>query len=116
MKENDLERAHREVEIMQKLKHPNICKLYDVIETEDSLNIVMEYAGGTLLAYVMERGGLAEKDAHRFFGQITSAIEYCHRLNIVHRDIKHQNILLGENEEVKIIDFVRVFVGICGNG
>jgi carbon catabolite-derepressing protein kinase len=85
MKEHDLERAHREVEIMQKLTHPNICKLYDVVETEDALNIVMEYAGGTLLAYVMERGGLSEVDAHRFFGQITSAIEYCHKLNIVHR-------------------------------
>lgn len=85
MKDVDMERARREVEILRKLSHPNICKLYDVIETEDTMNIVMEYAPGTLLSYVMERGGLAEIDAHRFFAQIVSAIEYCHRSNIIHR-------------------------------
>jgi PAS domain S-box-containing protein len=85
MKPIEIERVKREIEIMRKLDHPNIAKLIDVIDSPESVNIVMENAGTTLLAYVMERGGLQEPEAHKFFCQMLSAVEYCHRSNIIHR-------------------------------
>lgn len=100
----DLERAGREIDILKQLDHVNIAKLIEVIETEDHLNIVMEYAERTLLSYVLDKGGLGEDEARDFFVQMLSAINYCHRKNIIHRDIKHQNILL-KNGIIKIIDF-----------
>lgn len=108
MKPQELDRARRETEILKKLKHPNIAKLFDVLETEEHMYIVMEYAGictlttclirtgRTLLAYVLERGGLGEAASRKFFLQIASAVKYCHDQSIIHRDIKHQNILLDD--------------------
>jgi len=100
----DLERARREIEILKQLVHVNIAKLFEIIETEDHLNIVMEYAERTLLSYVLEKSGLAEDESRDFFMQMLSAINYCHKKNIVHRDIKHQNILLRQGV-IKLIDF-----------
>lgn len=105
MKEPELERARRETEILRQLDHPHIARLYDVIETETAMNIVMEYAGNTLLSYVLERGGFGEDEARTFFEQILSAVFYCHERNIIHRDIKHQNLLLDSEYKIKLIDF-----------
>lgn len=105
MKEPELERARRETEILRQLDHPHIARLYDVIETETAMNIVMEYAGNTLLSYVLERGGFGEDEARTFFEQILSAVLYCHERNIIHRDIKHQNLLLDSEYKIKLIDF-----------
>jgi len=105
MKPQELERAKRETEILRKLKHSNIAKLIDVIETDEVMYIIMEYAGRTLLSFVLERGGLGESGARKFFLQIASAVKYCHDLNIIHRDIKHQNILLDDQDNTKLIDF-----------
>eukprot|EP00027_Filamoeba_sp_ATCC50430_P011920 CAMPEP_0168565058 /NCGR_PEP_ID=MMETSP0413-20121227/13601_1 /TAXON_ID=136452 /ORGANISM="Filamoeba nolandi, Strain NC-AS-23-1" /LENGTH=717 /DNA_ID=CAMNT_0008596821 /DNA_START=116 /DNA_END=2266 /DNA_ORIENTATION=+ len=101
----ELERARRETEILSKLNHPNIVRLLKVVETDTSMNIIMEYAGRTLLSYVLERGGLGEFESRKFFLQLLSAVEYCHNRNIVHRDIKHQNILLDDQLNCKVIDF-----------
>jgi len=105
MKPQELERAKRETDILRKLKHPYIARLIDVIETDEVMYIIMEYAGRTLLSYVLERGGLGETNARKFFLQIASAVKYCHDLNIIHRDIKHQNILLDDQDNTKLIDF-----------
>jgi PAS domain S-box-containing protein len=105
MKPQELERAKRETEILHKLKHSNIARLIDVIETDEVMYIIMEFAGRTLLSYVLERGGLGEAGARKFFNQISSAVKYCHDLNIIHRDIKHQNILLDDQDNTKLIDF-----------
>lgn len=105
MKQPELERARRETDIMRKLSHPHIAKLFEVIETEEAMNIVMEFAGRTLLSYVLERGGLGEEPAKKFFMELLSAIKYCHDMNIIHRDIKHQNILLDDKDNCKLIDF-----------
>ncbi|KAJ1949924.1 Protein kinase, partial [Linderina macrospora] len=67
--------------------------------------MVIEYAGGELFNYIVERGRMAEKDARRFFQQIVSAVEYCHRRNIVHRDLKPENVLLDPYNNVKVADF-----------
>lgn len=101
----ETERARREIDIMKQLKHPNIAELYEIVELEDSINLVMEYGGRTLLSYVMECRGLSENEARKFFRMMVSAIDYCHKRNIIHRDIKHQNILLNAQGEIKIIDF-----------
>ncbi|PRP75216.1 hypothetical protein PROFUN_15926 [Planoprotostelium fungivorum] len=105
MKEVDLQRAKRETSILQELKHPYIAQLFDIIELEDTLNIVMEFAGRTLLSYVLEKNGLGEDEALRFFIQLISGMEYCHKRSIIHRDIKHQNILLDDKFNMKLIDF-----------
>jgi len=105
MKPQELDRARRETDILRQLKHPSIARLIDVIETDENMYIVMEYAGRTLLSYVLERSGLGEVGSRKFFFQISSAIKYCHDLNIIHRDIKHQNILLDDQDNTKLIDF-----------
>ena len=65
----------------------------------------MEYAGGELFKYIVDRGKMPETQARRFFQQIMSGIEYSHRLKIVHRDLKPENILLDDHYNVKIADF-----------
>jgi tRNA A-37 threonylcarbamoyl transferase component Bud32/PAS domain-containing protein len=105
MKPLELERARRETEILKQLIHPHIARLYEVIETPTTLNLIMEFAESTLLNYVLERNGLGESEAKVFFRQIIGAVKYCHDLNIIHRDIKHQNLLLDINHNVKLIDF-----------
>eukprot|EP01102_Stenamoeba_stenopodia_P008744 TRINITY_DN254_c0_g1_i2.p1 TRINITY_DN254_c0_g1~~TRINITY_DN254_c0_g1_i2.p1 ORF type:complete len:970 (-),score=183.85 TRINITY_DN254_c0_g1_i2:58-2967(-) len=107
MDPDTIDRAIREIEILKQLDHPNIAKLYEVIHTKERINIVMEYvSGGDLYSYVKERGGLSEEHARSYFVQIVSAVHYCHRMNILHRDIKQQNILLDSaRTTVKLIDF-----------
>ncbi|KAI8607620.1 A kinase Mark2PAR-1 mutant, partial [Chytriomyces sp. MP71] len=104
--EYSLKNIHREAQIMRLLDHPHIIQLYEVMETKKELFLVLEYAvGGELLDYIVSRGRLHEKEARKFFGQIVSALEYCHTLNIVHRDLKAENLLLDENSQIKISDF-----------
>jgi serine/threonine protein kinase len=105
MSELELERTRREIEIMKMLQHRNICQLYEVIETTDDLHLVMEYGGTPLLSLVMEKGGLTEGSARVYFLQLLAAINYCHERHIIHRDIKHQNILLSPTGQIKLIDF-----------
>jgi serine/threonine protein kinase len=84
------ERSRREIAIQKKLIHPNIAKLYDVIESEDRINIVMEYSeGGELLTYITKQGKLTENEARRLFLQLLSAVQYCHSHNIIHRYHSH---------------------------
>lgn len=98
----------REIKLMERMSHPNICSLYDVLETNTQLFIVMEYIGGdSLHSYLKSQPNrrLPEKEARRIFRQILGAQKYCHSLCITHRDIKLENILLDDNLNVKIIDY-----------
>jgi len=84
-------RSKREVEIQMKLSHPNIVKLFDVVETEDRIYIIMEYCErGELLSYINQKGKLPAAEARRLFLQLLYAVQYCHQHNIIHRDIKHK--------------------------
>lgn len=104
--EANLKKVYREVQIMKLLRHPNVLKLYQVMETRNMLYIVTEYATkGEMFAYIDKCGKLSEADARRFFWQIISATEYCHNRRVVHRDLKTENLLLDDNLNVKIADF-----------
>jgi len=103
----NIEKIRREINILRKLNHPHIIKLLDVYETRTRIALVLEYCpGGDLFEHVFIRGKLKETEARNYFRQIVSAIGYCHRNGICHRDIKLENILFdSENRHIKIIDF-----------
>uniref|UniRef100_A0A8C4GV92 MAP/microtubule affinity-regulating kinase 3 n=1 Tax=Dicentrarchus labrax TaxID=13489 RepID=A0A8C4GV92_DICLA len=101
-----LQKLFREVRIMKTLNHPNIVKLFEVIETEKTLYLIMEYAsGGEVFDYLVAHGRMKEKEARAKFRQIVSAVHYCHQKNIVHRDLKAENLLLDADSNIKIADF-----------
>ncbi|XP_043975998.1 MAP/microtubule affinity-regulating kinase 4 isoform X1 [Gambusia affinis] len=101
-----LQKLFREVRIMKTLNHPNIVQLFEVIETEKTLYLVMEYAsGGEVFDYLVAHGRMKEKEARAKFRQIVSAVHYCHQKNIVHRDLKAENLLLDADSNIKIADF-----------
>nr|XP_040055773.1 LOW QUALITY PROTEIN: MAP/microtubule affinity-regulating kinase 3a [Gasterosteus aculeatus aculeatus] len=103
---NSLQKLFREVRIMKILNHPNIVKLFEVIETERTLYLVMEYAsGGEVFDYLVAHGRMKEKEARSKFRQIVSAVQYCHQKHIVHRDLKAENLLLDADMNIKIADF-----------
>uniref|UniRef100_A0A8C1WFD3 non-specific serine/threonine protein kinase n=2 Tax=Cyprinus carpio TaxID=7962 RepID=A0A8C1WFD3_CYPCA len=96
----------REVRIMKLLNHPNIVKLFEVIETDKTLYLMMEYAsGGEVFDYLVAHGRMKEKEARAKFRQIVSAVQYCHQKCIVHRDLKAENLLLDADMNIKIADF-----------
>ncbi|XP_070696076.1 NUAK family SNF1-like kinase 1 [Pempheris klunzingeri] len=105
---DDLDRIHiqREIEITSWLRHPNIIRFHEVFESRDKIVIVMEYASkGELYDYIQERRRLPETEARGIFRQITSAVHYCHKNGVVHRDLKLENILLDQDLNVKLADF-----------
>ncbi|KAK6181214.1 hypothetical protein SNE40_009117 [Patella caerulea] len=103
---SSLQKLFREVRIMKMLDHPNIVKLFEVIETEKTLYLVMEYAsGGEVFDYLVAHGRMKEKEARAKFRQIVSSVQYCHQKHIVHRDLKAENLLLDGDMNIKIADF-----------
>jgi len=104
--DNNIIKMRREVEIMKFLRHQHILKLYQVMETQNMMYIVTEYApNGEMFAHIDKTGRLSEEEARRVFCQILSAVDYSHQRHVVHRDIKTENLLLDENLNVKIADF-----------
>lgn len=80
--------------------HPNIVKLHRVIEYQDVLVLMMEFAPGKeLLEYILGKGKLTEEEARPVFVQMLSAVEYLHERKIVHRDLKPENVLLHYRRE-----------------
>lgn len=112
------------------VRHPNIVRLYDVIETDKYIGIVLEYAsgenppmaisrclrfavadsslclvGGELFDHILAHRYLKERDATRLFAQLISGVSYLHAKGVVHRDLKLENLLLDRNRNVIITDF-----------
>ena len=102
----DCRLVHNEVELHSKLNHPNIIKLYNMKETENEIQILLEYAqNGNLFDIIQKNNGLDELKAFEYFIQIVNAVYFLHQNNIIHRDIKPENILIGENDVLKLCDF-----------
>ena len=103
----------RELSIVKCLRnHSNIAQVFEIITLRDRVHIVMEYVEGKSLAEVIPREGIEEKYARRIFREILIAVEYIHSKNIVHRDLKLDNILLNNSSltmasesMIKIVDF-----------
>ncbi|XP_066974085.1 maternal embryonic leucine zipper kinase-like [Macrobrachium rosenbergii] len=108
---DDLPRIYLEIEAMKQLTHQHICKLYQVLETDMKLFMILEYCpGGELFDYIVEKDRLQEDEARLFFRQITSAVAYIHNMGYAHRDLKPENLLLDDDQNLKLIDF-----GLCAN-
>ena len=99
-----------EIQVLAKLDHPNIVKYYETYDDDKNFSLVMELCeGGELFERIVKRKRLNEKDAAEILYKLTHAISHCHSRNIVHRDLKAENVLFetkSENKnDVKIIDF-----------
>ncbi|XP_041642348.1 serine/threonine-protein kinase MARK1-like [Cheilinus undulatus] len=96
----------REVSVMKILNHPNIVKLFEVIERQKTECLfTFLCVSGEVFDYLVAHGRMKEKEARAKFRQIVSAVEYCHQKRIVHRDLKAENLLLDADMNIKIADF-----------
>ena len=105
---------YKEANSLLRLRHKNIVELYHAFMEGKQLIMIMELArGGELMEYVQAKGTLPEKDARKILKQIVSAIQYCHSFGVVHRDLKLENVLFKDTEDlyVKVIDFG--ISGVC---
>jgi len=104
----DKDRFTIEVDILKRLDHPNVIKLFEIFEDDKNVYLIMELCtGGELFDRITECGSFTEKYAAKIFKQILLAIKYCHQNNVCHRDLKPENFLFEskEGDNLKIIDF-----------
>ncbi|XP_065934928.1 SNF-related serine/threonine-protein kinase isoform X4 [Magallana gigas] len=107
---DEISKSHlfQEVRCMKLVQHPNVVRLYEVIDTQTKLYLILELGdGGDMYDYIMKHDkGLPEDKARRYFRQIVEAISYCHKLHVVHRDLKPENVVFFEKLGiVKLTDF-----------
>lgn len=96
----------RELEVLQLINHAHIVRAYEIIHISTKTYISLEWAGhGDLLQYVRLKGALRESECRRFFQELLAALSYCHSINIVHRDLKCENVLLSKKNQIKLADF-----------
>jgi serine/threonine protein kinase/beta-lactam-binding protein with PASTA domain len=104
--EDFVNRFRREAQAVASLSHPNVVGVYDVGQDGDTHYMVMEYVEGpTLKEVINRRGALPVEEAVRIAVQICDALDHAHQNQIIHRDIKPHNILIGKNGRVKVTDF-----------
>lgn len=110
LKLDSISREHlfQEVKCMKLVQHPNVVRLYEVIDTNSKLYLIQELGdGGDMYDYIMKHSnGLDEDQAKIYFCQIVNAIKYCHDLKVVHRDLKPENVVFFQQTgQVKLTDF-----------
>ncbi|GAU25856.1 hypothetical protein TSUD_31210 [Trifolium subterraneum] len=100
-------RIIREIDAMRRLhNHSNILQIHEVMATKTKIHLVVEFAaGGELFTALSRRGRLSESTARFYFQQLVSALRFCHRNGIAHRDLKPQNLLLDAEGNLKVSDF-----------
>ena len=105
----NLRRVKTEISLLKIIRHKNIIKLYEVIETPQKIYLIMEFCeGGELFDYIVKKDNLTERQSCHFFHEIIEALDYLHSLNIVHRDLKPENLLIekiNKKLSLKLIDF-----------
>ena len=112
-KVSDLLKFKNEINVLSKMDHPNIIRLYEIFEDDRHISLIMEFCtGGELFKKIQERAeqdkAFSEKEAAVIFKQLMSAVSYCHSQGICHRDLKPENIIFANKNEdspIKIIDF-----------
>lgn len=111
---DEVNSIYKEATSIKKLRHKNIVELYHAFVEGKQLIMIMELArGGELMEYVQKKGKLDEIEARKILLQIVNAIQYCHSSGVVHRDLKLENILFKDVEDlsIKVIDFG--IAGVC---
>jgi serine/threonine protein kinase len=107
-KENMVDQINREIEILYKVDHPHIIKLYNHYEDDDNFYLIMHCAGkGQLYSQLKRIKRLDERTVAQYLREVISAVSYLHSMKppIIHRDIKPENILLDNDGRVKLADF-----------
>lgn len=105
-KQRSLDEMLKEADIMKRLDHHNIIKVREIIDTENTFYIIMEYASNGDLFSRLDCGRMDETEAKEKFKQIISAIRYCHEeKNVIHLDLKPDNVLFDSQNNIKIADF-----------
>nr|XP_043636838.1 CBL-interacting serine/threonine-protein kinase 11-like [Erigeron canadensis] len=102
---NLMSNIEREIDIMRRLRHPNIVRLYEVLATKTKIYFVMELVKGGELFAKVAKTRLSESQSRKYFQQLISAIGYCHSRGVYHRDLKPENLLIDENGNLKVSDF-----------
>lgn len=98
--------ALREICLLKELKHKNIVRLYDVLHSDKKLTLVFEHCDQDLKKYFDSLNGDIEMDVVKsFMYQLLRGLAFCHSHNVLHRDLKPQNLLINKNGELKLADF-----------
>lgn len=99
------QRFRQEATTLSNLQHINIITLYDYLENEKGLFLIMEYAQGEALDQFIKKGSIPEEQARYYFSLILAGMEYAHKQGVIHRDIKPSNIIITQDAGTKILDF-----------
>ena len=110
IQKTDVERVEREIRILKCMRHPNIIQLYEVIDTDFAIYLIMEFAdGGEMFEYIVAKTRIPEAEATKLFLQLVDGLEYLHSKDVTHRDLKPENLLLQSTKNngwiLKIVDF-----------
>ena len=102
-------RVNSEINVMQQMSHPRICRLYEAVETPKRMHLIMESLDGSNLCnYVKSKKKFTEDEASWIFFQLLQAVDYLHSTGVTHRDIKLENVLFVDPldcKDIKLIDF-----------
>ncbi|TYJ54671.1 hypothetical protein B9479_004705 [Cryptococcus floricola] len=99
-------KVEREINVLKTLKHPNIVRMFDVLDTHKYIGIVLEFAGGgELFEYILANEYLKDVEGQRLFAQLISGVDYLHQKGVIHRDLKLENLLLDKHRNLIITDF-----------
>lgn len=95
----------REISVMRLVKHPNVVQLYEVLASKNKIYFILEYVKGGDVFDKVAKGKVKEDDARKYFQQLISAVDFCHKRGAYHRDLKPENLLLDDEGDLKISDF-----------